>query len=132
MIVIIGGGISGLALAHHLAARNKTFVLLEATARPGGVIHSGRVDGHLLEWGPQRGRMTGEFAALVDELSLRERLITAPADLPLYVYRNGRLRRVPFSAAAFLTSDIMSTTGKLRVLLEPFTAAARDDESVAD
>jgi oxygen-dependent protoporphyrinogen oxidase len=26
----------------------------------------------------------------------------------------------------------MSTTGKLRVLLEPFTAAARDDESVAD
>src|SRR5688500_2788616 len=133
MIVIVGGGISGLTLAHHLAARDRPFILLEATARVGGVMRSGRVEGrHLLEFGPQRARLTADFAALVDALRLREQLITSPPDLPLYVYRAGKLRRVPFSSAAFITSDILSLRGKLRLLLEPFTSAARDEETVAD
>jgi protoporphyrinogen/coproporphyrinogen III oxidase len=132
MIVIIGGGISGLALAHQLAARGAPFLLLEATDRVGGVIRSGRVGGHLLEWGPQRGRLTREFADLVDDLGIRDELIRAPTDLPLYVYRRGRLRHVPFSIGGFLRSDILSWPGKFRILLEPFTAAARDDEAVAD
>jgi protoporphyrinogen/coproporphyrinogen III oxidase len=132
VIVIVGAGISGLALAHYLAASDRPFLLLEASDRVGGVMRSGRVDGHLLEWGPQRGRLTREFAGLVDELGLRSALITAPKDLPLFVYRRGRLRRVPFSVGAFITSDIMSLRGKLRILLEPFTGAARDEEAVAD
>ncbi|HSJ30609.1 MAG TPA: protoporphyrinogen oxidase [Longimicrobiales bacterium] len=132
MIAIVGGGISGLALAHQLAARGRPFVLLEATDRVGGVMRSGRVDGHLLEWGPQRGRMTTDFAALVDDLDLRDQVITAPPGLPLFVFVRGRLRRVPFSPGAFLRSDILTTRGKLRLLFEPLTAAPRDDESVAD
>ena len=132
MIVIVGGGISGLALAHHLAARDRPFLLLEATDRVGGVIRSGRVAGHLLEWGPQRARLTRELSELVDDLGLRDRLLTAPANLPLYIYREHRLRPVPFSVGAFFTSKLLSWSGKLRVLREPFTAAPRDDESVAD
>src|SRR5688572_19810561 len=133
MIVIVGGGISGLTLAHHLAAKGRAFILLEATAHVGGVMHSGRVEGgHLLEFGPQRARLTADFAALVDALQLRDQLITSPPALPLYVYHTGKLRRVPFSAAAFITSDILSQRGKLRLLLEPFTSAARDDETVAN
>jgi protoporphyrinogen/coproporphyrinogen III oxidase len=132
MIVIIGGGISGLALAHQLAARGTPFLLLEGSGRVGGVMRSGRVEGHLLEWGPQRGRMTQEFTTLVDELGIRDQLIKAPKDLPLFVYRKGKLRRVPFSIPAFLASDILSWPGKLRILLEPFTAGASDDEAVAD
>lgn len=131
MIVIVGAGISGLSLAHQLAGRGREFVLLEASGRVGGVMRSGRVNGHLLEWGPQRARLTGEFAALTDELGLRDQLITAPPRLPLFVFVRGRLRRVPFSPGAFLRSDILSPRGKLRLLLEPLTAAARDDESVA-
>jgi protoporphyrinogen/coproporphyrinogen III oxidase len=132
MIAIIGGGISGLALAHQLAARGLPFLLLEASGRVGGVMRSGRVAGHLLEWGPQRGRLTREFAALIDELGIRDQLITAPARLPLYVFRRGRLRRVPFSVAQFLASDILPWSAKFRLLLEPLSGAARDDESVAD
>src|SRR5688572_3480380 len=111
MIVIVGGGISGLTLAHHLAAKGRAFTLLEATARAGGVMRSGRVQGHLLEWGPQRARLTADFAALTDALQLHDQLITSPPALPLYVYRAGKLRRVPFSAAAFITSDILSLRG---------------------
>jgi protoporphyrinogen/coproporphyrinogen III oxidase len=68
----------------------------------------------------------------VDDLGLRSELILSPPDLPLFVFLKGRLRRVPFSIPAFIASDILSWPGKLRLLLEPFTAAAGDDEAVAD
>lgn len=130
MIVIVGGGISGLTLAHHLARTGREFVLLESSARVGGVMRSGRIGGHLLEWGPQRTRLTNDFAALVDELDLCDQLITAPRGLPLFVFDRGRLRPVPFSPSAFVRSDILSVRGKLRLLLEPLTSRAQDGESV--
>ncbi|MSR35747.1 MAG: protoporphyrinogen oxidase [Gemmatimonadetes bacterium] len=131
MIVIVGGGISGLALARELAARGTDFVLLEASARVGGVIRSGRVDGHLLDWGPQRTRLTRGMTELIAELGLGGEVVAAPPGLDLFVYRRGRLRRVPFSAAAFLASDIVGPAAKLRAALEPLTAGADPDESVA-
>lgn len=132
MVVIIGGGISGLALAHHLDARNTPFVLLEAAPRAGGVMRSGRVEGRVLEWGPQRGRLTREFEELVDLYGIRDQLITAPANLPLFVYRRGKLRKVPFSIPEFLASDLLPWSSKLRMAVEPFTAGADDSETVAD
>jgi protoporphyrinogen/coproporphyrinogen III oxidase len=107
-------------------------VVLESGPRPGGVIRSGRVQGHLLEWGPQRGRMTEGMRELVDALGLAGEVVLSPDGLPLYVYRAGRLRRVPFTPAEFLTTDILSLAGKLRLLAEPFGAGASDEESVAD
>lgn len=131
MIAIVGGGISGLALGRELAARGADFVVLEAESRVGGVIRSGRAEGHLLDWGPQRARLTRPFAALVDELGLRDRLVTAPPGLDLFVYRSGRLRRVPFGAGAFLSADIVGPLAKLRALAEPLTAGPDPEESVA-
>jgi oxygen-dependent protoporphyrinogen oxidase len=129
-VVVIGGGISGLTLAHELERRGVEHLLLEAADRVGGVIRSGTVGGHLLEYGPQRARLSADFDRLVEELALRDRLIEAPPDLPLYVYRSGRLRRVPLSAAQFLLTDLLPLSAKLRVLAEPLTRAAADDESV--
>jgi protoporphyrinogen/coproporphyrinogen III oxidase len=132
MIAIIGAGITGLATAHHLAARGARFVVLEASGRPGGVMRSGRVRGHLLEWGPQRTRLTEGMQALVGELGLGDEVITSDPALPLFVYYQGRLRRVPFSPGQFLRSDIVSWPSKLRILAEPFTGGPDDEESVAD
>ena len=58
-------------------------------------------------------------------------MITAPPDLPLLVYRAGRLRRVPFSLADLVRTDLLGIGGKLRVLLEPLTSADPGDETVA-
>lgn len=131
MIAVVGAGITGLALGHELARRNRDFILIDAAPNPGGVIRSIRVDGHLLELGPQRSRLTPPIAALIDELGLRDQVVTAPLDLPLKVYRNGRLRQVPFSLGAAVSTDLISWPGKLRVLLEPFRGGARPEETVA-
>jgi oxygen-dependent protoporphyrinogen oxidase len=131
MIVIVGAGVTGLALAHELARRGVEFQVLEAAPEPGGVMRSIRVGGHLLELGPQRTRLTPHLEALASELGLGAELITAPPDLPLYVYRSGKLRPVPFAAGEALSTNLISWKGKLRILLEPLTGRARAGESVA-
>ena len=122
---------SGLALGRELVRKGRECVVLEAEDRPGGVVQSVRADGLLLENGPQRARLTGLFASLVDELGLRESLILAPEDLDFLIYRDGGLRRVPLSVRGLLGSDVISWRGKLRALLEPLTPGARNDERVA-
>ncbi len=131
MIAIVGGGITGLALGRELALRNREFVVLEAADEPGGVIRSERKDGLLLDWGPQRARLSDLFAGLTHDLDLGDQLLLAPLDLDFFICRDARLRRVPLSLGGFLASDAVSWRGRLRTLLEPFTAGPRDDESVA-
>jgi protoporphyrinogen/coproporphyrinogen III oxidase len=132
MNVIVGGGITGLALGHFLSERGVPHLVLESSARVGGVIRSGRVQGSVLEWGPQRTRLTAEIAALIRSLELEDQVITAPPGLPLFVYARGRLRRVPFSALDFLRSDVASLPGKLALARDLFSRGAGDEESVAD
>jgi len=131
-IAIVGAGITGLALAHELARRGLDFVVLEAAPEAGGVMRSLRAGGQVLEMGPQRTRLTAHLSELIDEFDLRDELLLAPPGLPLFVFRNGRLRRVPFSLGEAIRTDLISWTGKLRVLLEPLTRGERTDESVAD
>ena len=132
MIVVVGGGITGLALGHALQSRGADFVVLEAQPRAGGVIRSARVDGRVLDWGPQRTRLAKGITGLVSALELQDEVITAPEGLDLFVYRDGKLRTVPFTPRDFAVSDIVSTAGKLRMLLEPFTAGPRGNERVSD
>jgi oxygen-dependent protoporphyrinogen oxidase len=131
MIAVVGGGITGLVLGWELQRRGADFVVLEAAPRAGGVIRSARVDGRVLEWGPQRTRLTAGLRELVEALELEGEALVAPSGLALFVYRKGKLRRVPFSPAAFLRSDIVGPLAKLRLLLEPLTAGADPDERVA-
>ena len=122
---------SGLALGRELLRRGRDCVVLEAEDRPGGVVRSVRAGGLLMENGPQRARLTGPFAALVDDLGLGDQLLLAPSDLDFFIYRNGALRRAPLSVRGLLMSDVVSWRGKLRALLEPLTPGARDEERVA-
>lgn len=131
MIGIIGGGISGLALSHHLREAGTGHVLLEAEGVPGGVMRTVTKDGVPLDLGPQRMRLTADARRLVDSVGLTNQILVAPERLPLWVYRRGRLRRVPLTAGQAVTTDLLGWRGKLRVLLEPLASGPRDDESVA-
>jgi oxygen-dependent protoporphyrinogen oxidase len=131
MIGIVGAGITGLALAHELAKRRVDCIILEGAPEPGGVIQTKEVEGHLLETGPQRIRLTGHVRALVAELGLEGEVIQAPPGLPLYIYRNGQLRPVPLSLRELFRTPALSWRGRARVLLEPLTRRAKEDETVA-
>lgn len=132
MIAIVGAGVTGLALSHNLVRRGVGHVVLEADDEPGGVVRSRVVEGRVLELGPQRTRLTPGVRGLVEELGLGDELVLAEPGLPLFVYRDGRLRQVPFTPAQAARTDLLSCRAVLRGLLEPFTAGARDDETVAE
>lgn len=130
MIGIIGGGISGLVLAYELRRLGVEVTVWEATSVPGGVMRSERVGDLVLEMGPQRARLSGPFRGLVESVGLTEELVTAPTDLPLYVYHRGRLRRAPLSPSLAITTDLLPWWAKARVLAEPFVAGPRAGEFV--
>lgn len=131
-VAVVGAGVTGLALCRSLTERGRSVAVLEGADRAGGVVESRRVRGRVLELGPQRTRLTGPVARAVDELGLRDELLTAPADLPLYVFRDGRLRRAPLDPSSFLRTDLLTLAGKLRFLAEPLAAPPRGGETAAD
>ena len=150
-LIIIGGGISGLATAHRLlelAQENSSAVrvtLLEASDRLGGTIRTEFRDGFLLERGPDSFISEKPQALeLAKRLGLASEIIQTNEEFRRsFIVRDGRLRAVPegFQLLApsriwpFLTSDIFSIAGKARmaaeVLLPRKTANGSDDESLA-
>lgn len=128
---IVGAGITGLALTHYLAERDIDTLTLEASPEPGGVIRSVEREGTVLELGPQRFRLTDGIVELATAAGVRDAVVTADEDLPLYVYAGGRLRRVPLSLGGIVRTDLLSWRGKLRALAEPFTDGIQPDETAA-
>src|SRR5687767_8107831 len=145
-VVIVGGGISGLAAAHRLlelGLDKSQITLIEAGARLGGTIATEHRDGFLLERGPDSFiSEKPEAVNLAKRLGLESRLIeTNERHRRSFIVRKGRLRPVPegFQLLApsrvwpFITTDIFSLTGKLRMaadLLLP-RENGKDDESLA-
>lgn len=133
-VAIVGGGISGLALAERLAARGMEPLVLERADRVGGKIGTRSREGFLLETGPN-GFLDSAPAtlALAERLGLQPALEPAtPAAKRRWVYLRGRLREVPGRPQDFLRSDILPLGAKLRLALEPLARRARvDDESIA-
>lgn len=129
---VVGAGISGLSVVHRLSNHETDceVVGFEARDEPGGIVRSRRTDGHLVELGPQRLRLTPGIESLVEELDLREQLQFGDDDQPLYIYHGGRLRVMPLSAREALGTDLLSPLGKLRILAEPLTAPAKPGETV--
>jgi len=151
-IVIIGGGISGLATAHRALELSKSdeqtsIVILEASSRLGGIVQSKQHNGFLLELGPDSFiSEKPEALKLTKRLGLESRLIkTNPQHRRSFIVRGGRLRPVPegFQLLApsrmwpFFTTDIFTLFGKARMtadLLLPrrsTNSSNYDDESLA-
>jgi oxygen-dependent protoporphyrinogen oxidase len=133
--IVIGAGISGLTAAHGLAGRSRTYAVLEAGARAGGVIGSRRRDGFLYECGPNSTLDTTPLIdALLRDLRIADERIDANAIASTrYVVRGGQPVRLPDSPGAFLGTRAFSPAAKLRLLREPFIARtpAGIDESIA-
>jgi protoporphyrinogen/coproporphyrinogen III oxidase len=147
-IAIIGGGISGLSAAYALEEKRRAglevrYVLYEASARFGGVLVTDRVDGCILEAGPDSFLTEKPWATdLCAKLGLAGQLIGSnDADRKTYILVRGKLVEmpdglmfmVPTKLASTIFSPLFSTQTKLRMAREWFHPPhkANGDETVA-
>lgn len=132
-VVVIGAGISGLVCAFRLKTLGVDVLLIEKSDRVGGVIQSERIDGFLIERGPNSSQGTEALLALVEELGLAGELAESDPKAPAYVFFGGKLHAVPSAAGTLIKSTLLSFAGKLRIAREPLVAARREatEESVA-
>ncbi len=135
-VIVVGGGISGLASAWEIQQQGARVLVLEAGTHAGGCITTARESGCLLESGPNSAlETTPLIRPLLDALGIAGSRIPAnPEANNRYILRDGRLNALPLSPLAFLATPLFSTRAKLRLLREPFIArgAADAEESVAD
>lgn len=142
-VVIIGGGITGLAAAHRLQRLDASLAitLLERSARFGGRIRTERRDGFILELGPdiflsRKPRGLG----LCQELGVPA-VGTDPELRGGYLERKGTLHRLPEGMSGLVPirygpvfrSSLLSPGAKLRFALHPIIPKRRGkaDESIA-
>src|SRR5271167_3201554 len=147
-IAIIGGGISGLSAAFALEEQRAQgasleYVLFESSARLGGVLVTERVDGCLVEAGPDSFLTEKPWASdLCREVGLADQLIGSnDADRKTYILVKGRLVvipdglmfMVPTKITPTLLSPLFSVRTKMRMAAEWFHPPhkADGDESVA-
>lgn len=129
-VAILGGGISGLTVAHRLEpyarAGDLEVHLIEARDRLGGVIQTDTSHGAVLEGGPDsllRRKPAAE--KLCRELGLDDDLIGLnPAVRGSYIFHRGRLHPIPAGVevgvptrlSALWQSPLLSWRGKVRAL----------------
>ena len=124
-IVIIGGGISGLATGYELMERGvprESIAILERAARPGGNLATRREDGYAVEAGPN-GFLDNSPPTLdlVARLKMEDRLLVSDeAAAVRYLYSRGKLRKLPSGPGGMLTAGLVPLGGALRIFLEPF------------
>lgn len=133
-LVVIGGGVTGLAAAHRAVEVGRErgmgveLTLVEAGARVGGTIATEGADGFLIETGPDSFLSEKPWAlALCRRLGVEGELVrTDDRFRKTLVWRRGRLHPLPDGFqllaptrfAPFVTSSLFSWRGKLRMALD--------------
>jgi protoporphyrinogen/coproporphyrinogen III oxidase len=132
-VLIVGAGISGLALTYYLRKSGINAQIVEASPRPGGVIRSERRDGFLLELGPQSFSGTPQLLDLTRELGIENELLEAPHRAPRFLLLDGQLKPAPLSPPAFFASSLFSARTKWSIVRDALGHSNPPyiDESVA-
>lgn len=138
-VVIIGGGAAGLgsalALLDTFRARGGSvgggeaglqLVVLESREQVGGRVSSESHGGYIIETGAATIVETAPgFIELSNRLGLQSSLVYSDDRARRrYLWRAGRLRRLPSRPPEILTSDALSVPARLRLVAEPFVPPA--------
>lgn len=148
-VVVIGGGIAGLATAWSLREQEPKgadfeIVLLERNERFGGNIRTEKTDGFLIEGGPdcflsekpwamelcKRIGLSGKFLPTND----RHRKTFVLSRGRLHVLPEGVILMIPTKILPLATSNLISWPGKLRMAMDLFVPkrTSGGDESLGD
>jgi oxygen-dependent protoporphyrinogen oxidase len=107
-VLVIGGGITGLAAARALVLAGIPVTLAEAGPRLGGKIATERVDGLVLEMGPDSFLATRPAAVtLCRELGLGDELVGTRDPRAVYIRHKGELVPMPEGLGLVLPTKVM-------------------------
>ena len=107
-VIIVGAGIAGLAAAYELNRRGVSVLVLERSARPGGVILNETVDGFIIDAGPD-----SLLIQKPDGITLDLHLPDLPGEVFLHTLQGDpRIRAIP---VVVLSAD--ATPGQMQRLL---------------
>lgn len=135
-IVIVGAGITGLAVAYRLFERGRRVLVCEASHRVGGNIETAKHDGYVYDLGPDsflKAKPAG--LKLCKDLGLSAEIISPlPGAHLVHVARAGKLYPmpeglslgVPKRPGPILSTPLLSLGAKLRALMEPFIAPSEE------
>jgi oxygen-dependent protoporphyrinogen oxidase len=136
-VVVVGAGVSGLAVAYRLQQRmpHADITVLEERDRPGGAAWTLHEAGFTVEMGPN-GFLDSKPTTLqlCRDLGLGDQLVSASeaAGKNRFLLLGDQLRMLPGGLGAFLGTDLLSWRGKLSFLAERFRGkpAVAIDESI--
>jgi len=133
-VVVVGGGLTGLACAYYLKKAGSQVMLLEASEKPGGIIQTVERNGFLFEAGPQCPRFSPRLSRLIHEIAIAGEFLPVDSHAQRYILKGGSLHKFPLSPQAFLATDLVSLRSKMRLVAEPFrsTHPPENEESLAD
>ena len=140
-IVVVGAGIAGLSAAYELSRGGIPVLVLERAPRAGGLILTERIDGFLIDGGPDSLLVQKPAAiALCRELGLGDRLLPTCPPRTAFILRGGRLHPLPEASvlgiptrvAPLAGTRLFTWPGKLRMAMEALVppSRGRTDESI--
>ncbi len=134
-VLVVGGGISGLATATSLVHQGVSVELWETSLRPGGKIATDKDSrGYVTE---RAANMVMNFRPEVNRFIEQSNLVAKKSVLaPVvrrYMLHDDKLVTVPTKLAAMISSPVWSPAGKLRLVAEPFVRkGGYEDETVSE
>ncbi len=148
-ILIVGGGIAGLAAAYFVLGKAKKIgelihlQLLDEKDRVGGCILTEKVNGFVIEGGPDCFLYEKPWAlTLCEKLGLGDRILNTNENRRVFILSNEKLHElpegfmlmVPTSFTPFIKSSLISWPGKIRMAMDLFIPKKKSDEeeSLAD
>ena len=147
-VIIIGGGIAGLAAAYRIQEEihnnaSVTCTVLEGSDRFGGKIHTLHRDGFIIERGPDSFISQKPWTVeLCHKLGIGDHLLSTKTEHPeTFVYLDGKMVTIPDGLSLmvptrflpFITTRLFTWPGKIRMGLDLFLPRrlGNSDESLA-
>ena len=135
-VIVVGGGVAGIAAAAALAERGVDTLIVEADDELGGKAKSVAIDGTLLERGPNsfHGRHDAMWR-LLGLLGLADDAVPLAAVAnKRFLVRDATLHAIAQHPLSLLTTEALTWGERAAIVREPFVAprVASDDESVAE
>jgi oxygen-dependent protoporphyrinogen oxidase len=134
-VVIIGAGLTGLTMGFYLKKAGINVLIIDKSAKTGGVIQTIREKGFVYETGPNTGVVSNpEIAELFEDLNGKCELEVAdPSAKRRLIWKNNQWNALPSGLWSAITTPLFTWGDKFRILGEPWRAKGTDpDEKLSD